>query len=306
VALSIDQSSVVSVTPQAQMLMLYNAERRDRGPGTLQLDSALMSQNDLNHSREMAHYNYFAHLSPINRAGSTFNRLTVNPAIKGHWSNMGRTSPPGMRPQPCTITYTEMRVIAGPVAGTFLGGVAPASDNRTGSAWGPVAVAASSEHTTPVIFCREQVGVNMHRPRQPILPPPVRPSDAVLAYDRLVVGVRASPLGTEAKWGYGSALPWNAIPHGVSRTVALGDMVEMLSLVSLIGFGLLAFWAARKLPVSYSLYVVPYLALLLYPRRVFFAPDEHVALYAGAVSLLYSACNVLGAASVACRRCARD
>jgi hypothetical protein len=49
----------------------------------------------------------------------------------------------------------------------------------------------------------------------------------------------------------------------VSHIVARSDVVELLNLVSLLGFGLLAVWAARKLPLSYALYTLPYLALLL-------------------------------------------
>jgi len=101
---------------------------------------------------------------------------------------------------------------------------------------------------------------------------------AVLTYDRLIVGVRTSPLGAEANWGYGFALPWNAISHSMSHIVALGDMVELLNLVSLIGFGLLALWAARKLPVSYTLYVVPYL-VLLFTHDEYFSPLMSMSRY---------------------------
>lgn len=76
-----------------QMLDLFNAERRDRGLGTLGLDSTLLSQIDLNHSREMAQYNYFGHPSPINNPGTDsthiFARDTDNPAIAGHYSYLG-------------------------------------------------------------------------------------------------------------------------------------------------------------------------------------------------------------------------
>ena len=99
----------------------------------------------------------------------------------------------------------------------------------------------------------------------------------VLAYDRVVVG-GASPLGVEANWGYKFALPWHAISDSVSHIVALGDMVELLNLVSLIGFGLLAIWVARKLPVSYALYVIPYLALL-FTHDEYFSPLMSVSRY---------------------------
>jgi len=84
----------------------------------------------------------------------------------------------------------------------------------------------------------------------------------VLAYDRLFVSARVSPVGAEANWGSRFALPWNSISSSVSHIVAASDAVELLNLVCLIGFGLLALWAARKLPLSYTLYTLPYLALL--------------------------------------------
>lgn len=58
-----------SMTPQQQMLWLFNSEREARGEPDLQLDSTLMSQVALNHSREMATYGYFDHPSPINQVG---------------------------------------------------------------------------------------------------------------------------------------------------------------------------------------------------------------------------------------------
>ncbi len=58
-----------SMSPQLQMLWLFNSEREARGEPDLQLDSTLMSQVALNHSREMATYGYFDHPSPINQLG---------------------------------------------------------------------------------------------------------------------------------------------------------------------------------------------------------------------------------------------
>jgi uncharacterized protein YkwD len=91
VSLSIDPTAYDAATPQMQALMVVNAERQDRGLPVLQLDTTLMSQIDLNHSGEMAQYNYQAHPSPINQPGgnnSPFARLTVNPAIDGHWDGL--------------------------------------------------------------------------------------------------------------------------------------------------------------------------------------------------------------------------
>lgn len=87
VSLSINAAAYDAATPQIQELMVVNAERQDRGLGALQLDTALMSQIDLNHSTEMVQYNYFAHSSPINEPGGKndpISRLAVNGAINGH------------------------------------------------------------------------------------------------------------------------------------------------------------------------------------------------------------------------------
>lgn len=100
----------------------------------------------------------------------------------------------------------------------------------------------------------------------------------VLAYDRLVIGQHTTPFAAEANWGYKASLPWNALSHSVTHIVALGDMVEVLNLVSLVGFALLAVWVARKLPFAYTLYVVPYLALLL-THDYYFSPLMSISRY---------------------------
>jgi uncharacterized protein YkwD len=92
VSLSIDPTAYDAATPRMQELLLVNAERQDRGLGVLQLDTTLLSQIDLTHSRELVQYNYFAHSSPINEPGGnndSFTRLTVNPAINGHNDGLG-------------------------------------------------------------------------------------------------------------------------------------------------------------------------------------------------------------------------
>jgi hypothetical protein len=75
-----------SMTPQAQMLWLFNNEREARGETDLTLDSTLMSQVALNHSKEMATYGYFEHTSPINalglgQVGVDVPRQEVNPVF---------------------------------------------------------------------------------------------------------------------------------------------------------------------------------------------------------------------------------
>ncbi len=87
VSLSIDPTAYAAATPQMQVLMLLNAERQDRGLGTLQLDSTLLSQIVQNHDKEMVQYNYFAHPSPINQLGAASPptaRDMANPAVNGH------------------------------------------------------------------------------------------------------------------------------------------------------------------------------------------------------------------------------
>ena len=88
VSLNIDTTAYDAATPQMQMLLLFNAERQDRGLPALQLDSTLLSQIDLNHSKEFVQYKYFAHPSPINQPGGktdSSSRITVNPAVKGQF-----------------------------------------------------------------------------------------------------------------------------------------------------------------------------------------------------------------------------
>jgi uncharacterized protein YkwD len=75
-----------SMSPQQQMLWLFNNEREVRGLGDLTLDPTLMSQIALNHSLEMNQYGYFDHPSPINQAqvpntGVNVPQETVNPVF---------------------------------------------------------------------------------------------------------------------------------------------------------------------------------------------------------------------------------
>jgi len=77
-----------AMTPQQQMLALFNLEREARGETALKLDPTIMSQVALEHSQEMATYSYFSHASPINQKGKqTFTsgvvRQEVNPVFAG-------------------------------------------------------------------------------------------------------------------------------------------------------------------------------------------------------------------------------
>jgi uncharacterized protein YkwD len=68
-----------AMSPQEQMLSLFNIERTVRGLPALKLDSTLLSLIALNHNKEMVQYRYFDHSSPINLGLSS--RITVNPAL---------------------------------------------------------------------------------------------------------------------------------------------------------------------------------------------------------------------------------
>ncbi|HXW57841.1 MAG TPA: CAP domain-containing protein [Solirubrobacteraceae bacterium] len=79
-----------SMTPQQQMLTLFNLEREARGETALKLDPTIMSQVAQSHSQEMATYNYFSHASPINQKGlQTFTsgviREMVNPVFSKYF-----------------------------------------------------------------------------------------------------------------------------------------------------------------------------------------------------------------------------
>src|SRR5262249_50670522 len=58
-----------SLSPERQMLEVFNSERSARSEPPLLFDSTLISQVALNHSREMVGYSYFDHPSPINQVG---------------------------------------------------------------------------------------------------------------------------------------------------------------------------------------------------------------------------------------------
>lgn len=74
-----------AMTPQQQMLWVFNNEREVRGLSPLKLDGTLMSQIALNHSVEEAKYGYFDHPSPINQLGkesfANVARDIVNPVF---------------------------------------------------------------------------------------------------------------------------------------------------------------------------------------------------------------------------------
>lgn len=102
----------------------------------------------------------------------------------------------------------------------------------------------------------------------PILGPVV-----VAVYLRFIVGETRSifQLNAAYPWGYHQVAPWQSLADSWSHIVATGDSIEVLNFVALIGFTLLSIWAARRLRLSYVLYVWPYLALL-FTREMLLTP----------------------------------
>ena len=77
------------------------------------------------------------------------------------------------------------------------------------------------------------------------------------------VHVGQSPFAAQSLWG-GTDLhwPWETIQAAWSWTVAKTDAVEGLNLAALLGFGALFLAGLGRVPATYSLYVLPQLALL--------------------------------------------
>jgi Mannosyltransferase (PIG-V) len=91
-------------------------------------------------------------------------------------------------------------------------------------------------------------------------------------YLHAVVGETRSALQIQAEWGYTLTSPWTAISASWNDITHSSDLVEALNLFSLIGFAVLTLWMVRsRLPLSYTIYAVPYLALL-YARLMYFSP----------------------------------
>ncbi len=107
---------------------------------------------------------------------------------------------------------------------------------------------------------------------------PVLGPISVEVYQRFIVGEQRSILAMHASypWGYQRVGPWQALSDSWIHIVQLGDSIEFLNLVAIIGFSLLALWATRRLPLGYALYVWPYLALL-FTREMLLSPLMSVA-----------------------------
>jgi hypothetical protein len=116
-------------------------------------------------------------------------------------------------------------------------------------------------------------------------------------YDRYIVGERAVGLGAQSAWGYTVVAPWQTLAASWAHITARGDLVEALNLVCLLGFTLLALCAAWRLPLSYSLYALPYLALL-FTRQMYFSPLLSVARF----TIVLFPCFIVAAAWLSRRR----
>ncbi len=79
-------------------------------------------------------------------------------------------------------------------------------------------------------------------------------------------------------WGYQVVPPWQALSASWAYIAGRGDPTELLNLVCLLGFSLLALFALRRLPLAYALYLWPSLALL-YTRVIDHSPLASVSRY---------------------------
>jgi len=72
-------------------------------------------------------------------------------------------------------------------------------------------------------------------------------------------------------WGLAARMPWTAISLSWQNIRQHGDVIEALNLVSLLVFAVLLIYGSRRLPVSYTLYAVPQL-LLIVTRQNWLSP----------------------------------
>jgi hypothetical protein len=106
---------------------------------------------------------------------------------------------------------------------------------------------------------------------------------AFVLFQTLALGEHHTGVAALAMWGYQIAAPWDAISASLNFIVGTtaGDgqpQIEAFNLLCLLGFTAIAIVGARRLPVSYSLYAWPSLALLL-ARQMYFSPLMSVARY---------------------------
>ena len=101
---------------------------------------------------------------------------------------------------------------------------------------------------------------------------------AATAYFRAVIGERRSVIEVAGPWGDRLAPPWEALATMWEHVERKADPVGAFSMVALFAFALIAVGVFRRLPLAYSLYVVPYLALM-FCRQSEAAPAESIARY---------------------------
>ena len=86
VPLRIDPDTYNAASREQRILLLMNAERRDRGLDALRLDATLLSEIARNHAEEILHYKYDGwnpHSSPINAPNKfVLDRYLTNPKMR--------------------------------------------------------------------------------------------------------------------------------------------------------------------------------------------------------------------------------
>lgn len=95
------------------------------------------------------------------------------------------------------------------------------------------------------------------------------------------VGEHQSGLGAQALWGYQITAPWDALAASLKFISTVNDsraQIETFNLICLLAFSGVAVAAARRLPLAYTLYSLPSLALL-FTRDMYFSPLMSVSRY---------------------------
>ncbi len=106
----------------------------------------------------------------------------------------------------------------------------------------------------------------------------------------------STPVSAESFWHYSVVPPWQALSSSWQYITRSGDIPELLNLICLLGFGLLAIGVSRRLPFVYSLYVWPFL-VLLFTRHMGYSPLMSVS----RLVLVLFPCFILAAAWLARR-----
>lgn len=98
-------------------------------------------------------------------------------------------------------------------------------------------------------------------------------------YKSVVVGDHQGLVQQSTHFGVSFLLPWQTLSNSWAYIRGTGDPIETFNFACLIGFTLLSFYMLRRLPVSYALYVWPYLALLYAYDNSVITPLAGVARY---------------------------